>query len=99
MFQQDFCVSLQIKRTCKLECILVHETAGCSAIADFSFYCRTLVPGRLLMKKTVPEIQEGKMQRLHNFRSIGVPCYISVRQFSLIRKICEDSCQYCNKNQ
>jgi len=37
-------------------------TSPAVVIADFASHYRTLGPGRLLMKKTAPEIQEGKVQ-------------------------------------
>jgi hypothetical protein len=37
-------------------------TSPAVVIADFAFHYRTLEPGRLLMKKKAPEIQEGKVQ-------------------------------------
>jgi hypothetical protein len=47
-------------------------TSPAVVIADFASHYRTLEPGRLLMKKTAPEIQEGKMQ---GFRiSIALVC-------------------------
>jgi len=41
-------------------------------IADFASHYRTLEPGRLLMKKTAPEIQEGKVQEVRI--SIALVC-------------------------
>lgn len=81
IFQQYLCVSLPVKRILNLEytSILVPYTDGyfvitspAVVIADFASHYRTLEPGRLLMKKTAPEIQEGKLQGFRN--SIALVC-------------------------
>jgi hypothetical protein len=69
IFQQYLCVSLPVNRTFNLEYILLPYAGGYFVItspavvlADFVSHYRTLEPERLLMKKTAPEIQEGKVQ-------------------------------------
>jgi hypothetical protein len=82
IFQHYLCASFQIKITLKLECMLVSYAGSyhviispAVVIADFVFNCRTLEPGRPLMKKTAPGIREGKMQGFHDFAiSIALLC-------------------------
>jgi len=47
-------------------------TSPAVVIANFASRYRTLEPGRLLMKKTAPEIREGKVQEVRI--SIALVC-------------------------